>query len=273
MLLGKPILVGCDMLSGGVLGHRVASNGGHAKWAIKKVSGDIDKCGYAGSRLRIQWDQDAPIKDAMQKVIEGRQAITAPEHSPVGDSQSNGMAGNASKSLAGQIRTLKCHLEAKTQTMIIADHVIFGWMVAWAAHLITRFTTDTDGKSHYFRIKRRRSSQARASFGECVHYMPLKCSGETRAKFGNEPLRGIWLGLNLRTEEKLIGTSEGVVKARIVLSRPADEAWSAKDVVEMVGTPRNSCSWKTLRPCPHRRTHATRVHGCSGRRRQRRKHR
>ena len=173
----------------------------------------------------------------MQKVIERREAITVPEHSPVGGCQSNGMVENACKRLAGQILTLKCHLEATTGAKIIAEHAIFGWKVEWAAQLLTRFTIYANGKSPYFKIKGRRSGQALASFGESVHYMPLKCSGKTIAKFGDKLLPGVWLGLNLRTDESLIGTAEGVVKALTVRRRPADEAWQSEDVLGMAGTP------------------------------------
>ena len=43
----------------------------------------------------------------MAKVIEGRSAASVPEHSPVGESPSNGITENSVKRLQGIIRTLK----------------------------------------------------------------------------------------------------------------------------------------------------------------------
>ena len=76
-----------------------------------------------------------------------------------------------------------------------------------------------------------------AIFGERVCYLPLKTNRRDKSKL--ERMReGIWLGIRMRTNEALIGTPAGVVKARIIRTLPEDEKWSAAMILEVRGTPR-----------------------------------
>ena len=68
-------------------------------------------------------------------------------------------------------------------------------------------------------------------------YLPLKTNRRDRSKL--ERLReGIWLGMRLRTNEALIGTPGGVVKARTIRILPEDEKWSGASILDVKGTPR-----------------------------------
>ena len=48
---------------------------------------------------------------------------------------------------------------------------------------------------------------------------------------------GIWLGMDMRTTEVIIGTPSGVVKARSVRRRPEDERWDMEKLPSIRGTP------------------------------------
>ena len=109
-------------------------------------------------------------------------------------------------------------------------------MVEWAAQLLTRFVVKPNGKTAYQTIKGHTSHKAISAFGESVLYKPNKSSSHTRAKMGDRFLEGVWLGLCLRSDENIIGTPEGVVKARTVRRRPFDEAWNAEAIISMRGT-------------------------------------
>ena len=54
---------------------------------------------------------------------------------------------------------------------------------------------------------------------------------------------GIWLGMRMRTNEALIGTPAGVVKARTIRILPEDEKWSAAMILEVRGTPEDQILW------------------------------
>ena len=48
---------------------------------------------------------------------------------------------------------------------------------------------------------------------------------------------GIWLGMDMRSTEVIIGTPSGVVKARSVRRRPEDERWNIDSISSIKGTP------------------------------------
>ena len=47
--------------------------------------------------------------------------------------------------------------------------------------------------------------------------------------------RGVWLGVNQRRGEDLIGTPDGVLKASVVKSVPEEERWNKDDIMNMKG--------------------------------------
>ena len=214
--LGKPIMVEYDRVTGAVFGHQAQCKGATATWIPKTIDDDIVECGFGGARIGLRSDQENPIKDVLAKVIVQRPEITVPEHSAVGDSQGNGLVENTCRRLQGMIRTLKNTVDCKIKVKINTLLPIFSWMIEWAGQLLTGFSVDANGKSPYPRMKGRRPSKPLAVFGELVHYLPLKSSSYTRTKFGDRMLEGVWLGLMLKTDENMIGTADGVVKARTV---------------------------------------------------------
>ena len=136
------------------------------------------------------------------------------------------------------MRAFYDQLKARTGLSLGTDHPIFEWMVEWAATTLTRFVIRGGGKTSYERIGgRTRDNLPMAIFGERVCYLPLKTNRRDKSKL--ERMReGIWLGMRMRTNEALIGTPAGVVKARTIRILPEDEKWSAAMILEVRGTTR-----------------------------------
>ena len=122
------------------------------------------------------------------------------------------------------------------------DHPVFEWLVEWAATTLTRFVIRSDGKTSYEKTGgRTRDNLPMATFGERVCYLPLKTNKRDRSKL--ERLReGIWMGMRLRTNEALIGTPGGVVKARTIKILPEDEKWNGASILDVKGTPKETKS-------------------------------
>ena len=87
-------------------------------------------------------------------------------------------------------------------------------MILWAAGQITRYGKDTSGKTAYEHIRGKSSSTPIAAFGERVLYMP-NLDGKQQARFSSR----IFLGLQARSNEAIIGTENGVYKARTIRDR------------------------------------------------------
>ena len=72
-------------------------------------------------------------------------------------------------------------------------------------------------------------------FGESVHYRKLQSDDKNKLESPWED--GVWLGHERGSNEYLIGTDKGVVRAWAVKRRPESERWSAAAIKNMQGTP------------------------------------
>ena len=77
--------------------------------------------------------------------------IGAPEHSHPGESQSNGAAEAAVKSIVSLARTLKAALEARLRLSkpIPCSHAIVHWLFEHAAWILSKCVVDGEGKAPY----------------------------------------------------------------------------------------------------------------------------
>ena len=124
------------------------------------------------------------------------------------------------------LRVLRSQLEAHWGIKVTPDHAVYPWMVEWAADLITRYAdVRGTGRTAVQIARGSRSSRAIAEFGEKVLYMPLKTSSTDRRNMDDRYCDGIFLGMRMRSDEVLIGTPGGVVKARSVRRRAEGEKW------------------------------------------------
>ena len=103
--------------------------------------------------------------------------------------------------------------------------------------LQNRFRVNSDGKTSYGKQKGRKCKEGSIPFGEKVWYKKLKESGKSKQAMESLWEEGIWLGHARGTNEVVIGTREGVVKAWAIKRRPGDEKWDGNLVKEMQGTP------------------------------------
>ena len=64
---------------------------------VKRLVEDMEDYGYGNTKVIVKSDQEPAMKYVISGIARQRQAETIPEHSPVGDSKSNGMAENCCK--------------------------------------------------------------------------------------------------------------------------------------------------------------------------------
>jgi hypothetical protein len=74
-------------------------------------------------------------------------------------------------------------------------------------------------------------------FGEAVWYRELRVIKDRKNKYETEWRDGIWLGHSRRSNEHIIGTVEGVVRAYSVKRRADGERWNGQMIKEMKGSP------------------------------------
>ena len=232
-----PILVVVDSKTKAVFAHDMEEKGANEA-TMEQLENDIKELGYHGSDIIIKGDQEPSIV-AIQELIARRRSAgnTVLENSPVGESSSNGRVERAIQSVQGQIRTIKDNVEAKTGRKIPRKSGLFQWLVEWAAATITRYRVNSDGKTSYATIKGRQSQAQVAGFGEKVLYMPLKSSKVGRSKLEVKMEDGVFVGIRMRSDEIMMATERGTVKARSIKRRCVEERWDAEFVDKLKGSP------------------------------------
>ena len=100
--------------------------------------------------------------------------VVIPEESATNESQSNGRAEEAGKTVREFIRVLKKQLEDKANMKLAGDEPILQWMTRWAAMLCSRFLVGKDGRTAYERRRSRRCRIVVIPFGETVWYREVR---------------------------------------------------------------------------------------------------
>ena len=193
--------------------------------------------GCAGGHVVLKRDNENPVKafkDAVGTLLGGR---VIPENPPKGESQSNGRIEEAGKTIRGFVRVMKDQVETEAAVKLEGRDNIVQWLVRWGAMVPSRFLVGKDGKTPFERRRGRTCNIPTEKFGEHVWYKGLRTKSELLAKLESEWKEGLWLGHARSSNEILIGTREGVVRAWAIRKKPEGEQWDAGLIKEMKGTP------------------------------------
>ena len=93
------------------------------------------------------------------RVAEVCRAEVTTEDAVKGDKESNGVIENAVMLVRGIIRTIKCHLESRTQEPINDDSPVMPWLVEHAGCILSRCQQGRDGKTPFERLHGRKPTQ------------------------------------------------------------------------------------------------------------------
>ena len=133
------------------------------------------------------------------------------EESPVAESQSNGAAEEACRTVKGMTRTLRHALETLHGLSIGPAHPILPWMVQHGAFLVSRGQLGSDGKTALSRRRGRSYKRDLPAFGEKVLFLQ---AGKRRSKLEDRWHPGLYIGIADRSDEVLVMDASGVHKAR-----------------------------------------------------------
>lgn len=183
-------------------------------------------------------DQEKALVTIIQAVAEELRrdgATVVLEQSPVGESQSNGVAERQVQAVEDLIRTMRGALMHRLQCRIVATRPLFHWLVCHAASVMNRLVVGKDGRTAFQRLHGRRTSNRAVEFGERVfYYIPKKL----RAKMSLRWRLGMYLGVAAHSGEHIIGTWSGdAVRTRSIVRVVASARWSAELANRLKGTP------------------------------------
>ena len=163
-------------------------------------------------------------------------AETIPEQSPVGSSGSNGVVERGIQAVERMSRVLKLCLEDKWSAKIPDDHAIITWMVGHAGYLLSRFSVGVDGKTPYERLKGKKAKMGGVEFGEGI-WFKMKSKSQGIGKLATAWRDGVYLGIRTLSGEIIVGTEEGVWKARTIRRKPFESRWCSVNSKMIGGVP------------------------------------
>ena len=103
--------------------------------------------------------------------------------------------------------------------------------------LPSRFLVGKDGKTGYERRRGRKCKLHCVPQGEKVWYKGIRKNKSQESKMETEWHEGIWLGHNSNSNEIIIGTTKGVIRAYAARRMPEDERWDGDLIKRLKGTP------------------------------------
>ena len=147
--------------------------------------------------------------------------------SPVGSSSSNGIVERGIQSVEEQVRVLVSALEEKWKSKIPDRHSIWPWLVEYAGFLLNRCNVGNDGKTAYERMKGEAAHFADHEFGAVILWKKKHMRGPL-GKLGSIWSKGIYSGMKGLSDERIVGTPEGIFRTRTAQRVPIEERWTAE---------------------------------------------
>jgi hypothetical protein len=226
-----PSLVMFDSESRGIYAY-AADSKGYNERLCRQVVNDLDNLGYKDIVLKS--DQEPAMMSFVEIVKANWNGNAVLENSPVRESEANGAVERAIQTWEGQVRTVKDALEHRLGCVIPPDHPVMTWIVDYSASLLRRCLVTADGRTPYEKVKGRASRRSVGVFGEKVWYKPTHGKSKTLDYVLEE---GIFLGVQDRSDEALIGVTNGVVKCRDIRRQSEERRWDAELVLAIRTTP------------------------------------
>ena len=112
-----------------------------------KIADEVEAWGYGSTSIVLFSDNEPAILSLKRAVMARRDKETILMETIEGDSQANGVAERAVRTLEGQIRTMKAALEDKLGKNIEKEHPLWQWMVQWAGVSWNRYAVGKNGRT------------------------------------------------------------------------------------------------------------------------------
>jgi hypothetical protein len=218
------VLVGRERMEEGVMATTVPMKGGTGRFAVDKCLDFVDENGDSENHILVKSDQEASITYMADELVQLRpEGKTVKEESPKRSSGSNGIIERQVQEVEGQIRVCFLGLQERLGVKVDARELIVAFIPEYAAYLINRFKTGSDGKVSYERVRGKKPTVLGLEFGEKVLYK-LK-PGAKMEKINSRWDFGIFIGVRRRSNEVMLSTVGGIEYARSVRRLTAERRW------------------------------------------------
>ena len=114
-----------------------------------------------------------------------------------------------------------------------SDSAILTWLVVHAAQILNCYKVLENGRTPYEYITGHRLKAVTVPFGERVHFMTAP---DKNAKKLTNWKTGIYLGINMKTTELMVGNSDGIHMMRTIRRQVEDSRWNQSNIEEIKTT-------------------------------------
>ena len=179
--------------------------------------------GFSGVKVVLRSDGEPAMVALTDAVAVARRAEAVTLRSPVRESRCNGKVERAIRTWRGQFVSLKDHLESQSEAVVPADSPVLTWLVMHAAQVLTCNKVGQNGRTAYEYITGHRLKSVIVPFGEKIHFMVAP--SKTEKTLSNWKI-GVYLGMNLKTSELIVGNASGIYMVRSIRRMAEGERWS-----------------------------------------------
>ena len=208
-------------------------NGVEEPWTIERVVKFIDLLGYR--EITLKSDTEVAIIAFRNRAAAMCKAEVTTEDAVKGDTESNGLIENAVMLIRGIIRTIKCHIERRTQEPLSDDSPVMPWLVEHAGCILSRCQKGRDGKTPFERLHGKKPTQEFVPFGEKV--LARRVITEPMNRMNLRYQYGVWLEMRNNSAECFIGNADGVFRAREIRRLEPQDRWGTEAVNSVIGVP------------------------------------
>ena len=217
--------------------------GSRDNYAVKAVEEFCKSLGF--EKVLLQTDPENSAIDVVHEACL-KLPVASPRATPVASKGSNGLVERLHQHIQGLFCTLRSSVQRLYKVPVDITHVINPWMVRHASWIRDRFEVDardhrTACERHYGRMFAKKV----VPFGETVMWRE---PGPHQYKFSEHWGYGIYLGRAMSSDEHILGTRVGVIRARTVRRLDEDSRYDAQLLLAMRGVP-----WETRASAEARR--------------------
>jgi hypothetical protein len=225
-----PVLIAYEHKTGSIwaieVDHKGVDTGTASDWIVERLSA----AGYGGVKVTLKSDTEASVLALKNAIAVKREAETAMIESPVRESKSNGNVERAVRNWRDQYRTLRHHVEHRMKKTVPNGSPLSTWLVTWSADVINKFRVQGNGRTAYELTTQHKCKHLVVGFGEKVHFQHTLVDKNQYKKDV-----GMFLGMVVRCNTYLIGTSEGIYASPHVMKFQDDQAYDPTLIDDIQG--------------------------------------
>ena len=203
------------------------------KLVNETITSNVEALIVVESDQEVKFDQETSITDVKNTLTGELRSVggssNVSKESPMSASTANALIEKSVREMQSTVRTIVAYIEEVYGTMSDPGSASSTWTVEIVGHVVIRSQSSvSDVKTACERRKRKSCRKALVKFDELVMLMTI----EKPKDKGKVDANTIMLDLVDRSDEVVVGTTDRVVKARIVYRVPKEQRDGARDCEE-----------------------------------------